>query len=136
MPDEAPLAPVRDWLSKAASDLRAGQYLITAQPPLTGQAAFSAQQVAEKVLKAFLTWHGQPFRKTHDLKTLGGQCVQIDPTLENVCRRADRLSAFAWMFRYPGEPDPTPLDVAASLTLAGELYDAIVSRLPSEARPE
>jgi HEPN domain-containing protein len=43
---------------------------------------FHCQQAAEKALKAFLTFHDQPFRKTHDLASLGKQCANIDATLE------------------------------------------------------
>jgi len=89
-------------------DLRAAEHLLVAQPPLTGLALFHAQQAVEKTLKAFLSWHDIPFRKTHDLSVLGQQCLAIDGTLENLCRRAARLTVFAWLFRYPGESEEPP----------------------------
>jgi hypothetical protein len=48
-------------------------------PPLTADITFHAQQLAEKALKGFLTWHDQPFRKTHDLVEIGEQCVTLMP---------------------------------------------------------
>jgi hypothetical protein len=68
MPHEAArAAETRDWLAKAALDLRAGEFDLTAVPPLAGDVAFHAQQLAEKALKAFLVWYDVAFRKTHNL---------------------------------------------------------------------
>jgi HEPN domain-containing protein len=114
-------------------DLRAAEHLLVAQPPLTGLALFHAQQAVEKTLKAFLSWHDIPFRKTHDLSVLGQQCLAIDGTLENLCRRAARLTVFAWLFRYPGESEEPPLKEAQeSLTLAREVYGAVLTRLQNQ----
>jgi uncharacterized protein YdhG (YjbR/CyaY superfamily) len=80
-PDPARVAETREWFAKAALDLRAAEFEFTAVPPLTADIAFYAQQLAEKALKGFLTWHDQPFRKTHNLVEIGQQCVAIDATL-------------------------------------------------------
>ena len=61
--------------------------------------------MCEKSVKAFLTWHDQPFRKTHDLEEVGLACIAIDPTLAGIAREAGVLTAFAWRLRYPGAPD-------------------------------
>ena len=66
-----------------------------AQPPLTADALFHCQQAVEKALKALLTWHDRPFRKTHDLGELGGQCVTLDPELEVPLRTASPLTEYA-----------------------------------------
>jgi len=34
---------------------------------LLGTVTYHAQQAVEKVMKAWLVWHGRPFRKTHQL---------------------------------------------------------------------
>jgi HEPN domain-containing protein len=123
-------------LVKASEDLRAAAFELTAQPPLSSDIVFHAQQAAEKVMKGFLTWHDRPFRKTHNLVEVGEACAAVDATLEALLRRAAPLTEYAWKFRYPGEPDSPPLDEAeAALALAREVYDAILNRLPSEARP-
>ena len=54
------LAETKAWFVRATADLRAGDLDLGAEPPLTGDAAFHAQQAAEKALKGFLTWHNQP----------------------------------------------------------------------------
>jgi HEPN domain-containing protein len=102
-------------------------------PPLTADIAFHAQQLAEKALKGFLTWHDQPFRKTHNLVEIGQQCVAIDATLEDLARRAARLTEYAWKFRYPGEPAEPALEEA--LAMARKVYEAVLCRLPAEVRP-
>ena len=103
--DPQRLADTRSWLMRAAEDLRAAEHDLTARPPLTGDVAFHAQQCAEKALKAFLTWHDVAFRRTHDLAEIGRQCMDLDVSLAGVVQRAERLTAFAWVFRYPEAPD-------------------------------
>jgi hypothetical protein len=63
--DAALVAETRSWLERAGKDLRAAQHALTASPALLEDALFHCQQAVEKTLKAFLTWHGRPFRKTH-----------------------------------------------------------------------
>jgi HEPN domain-containing protein len=99
-------------------------------------ALFHPRQAAEKATKAFLTWHARPFRKTHDLAELGERCATVDPSLEPVLRRAASLTEYAWRFRYPGALDvPTRREADEAVELAAGVLDAIVARLPDEARP-
>jgi HEPN domain-containing protein len=112
------------------------EYESRATPPFAEDIAFHAQQAAEKALKAFLTWHGQPFRKTHNLVELGYACARIDRSLEESLRRAGPLTEYAWKFRYPGDPEElSPEEAANALATAGDLYDALLDRLPAEVRP-
>jgi HEPN domain-containing protein len=135
-PEPARVAEARAWFAKATRDLRAAEVLFAATPPLLGEVVFHCQQAAEKAMKGFLTWHDRPFGKTHDLAVVGGLCVEQDQSLEPVCRRAERLSVFAWVFRYPGDPEEPAGDEAQSaLALAREVLEVMLSRLPSELRP-
>jgi HEPN domain-containing protein len=119
------------WLAKACEDLRAAELLLTATPPLTGTAAYHTQQAAEKALKAFLSWHDTPFRKTHDLAELGQVCIEVDRSLEDLCRSAETLTVYAWLFRYPGDEEDLSEDEARSaVNRAREVYDGIASRVP------
>src|SRR5713226_8435516 len=99
--DPALIAEVRAWLLKAAKDLAAADYEMLASPPFAEDIAFHAQQATEKVLKAFLSWHRLPFRKTHNLVERGEACTGIDQSLEPLLRRAAPLTEYAWKFRYP-----------------------------------
>jgi len=124
------------WLKKALEDLKAAGSLLRSGGEFSGTVSFHAQQAAEKALKAFLVWHDREFRRTHDLAELGQLCAAADSSMENLCRRADDLSAYAWVFRYPGDvQEPSDEDAGQALALAREVYEAVLARLPAEARP-
>jgi HEPN domain-containing protein len=96
---------------------------------------FHSQQLAERALEDFLTWHDQPFRRVLNLVEIGQQCVAIDATLEDLARQAARLTEYAWKFRHPGEPAEPPVEEAQeALACAGEVYEAVLNRLPLEVR--
>jgi len=132
-PDAARIAETREWLSKAGIDLRAAEHDRTAAPPITGDMVFHAQQVAEKALKAFLSWHDVPFRKTHNLVELGEQCAGIEASIEPLLRKAAVLTEYAWRFRYPGEAaEPEMAEADEAVSLARAVYEAILDHLPDE----
>lgn len=106
--DPQQVADTRAWLMKARNDLRAAETDLAASPPLLEDVLFHCQQAAEKAMKALLTWHDQPFRKTHDLVEIGGQCVEIDAELEPLLRHAAPLSEFAGNTAIPESPKSLP----------------------------
>jgi HEPN domain-containing protein len=129
-PDPARAAEVQAWLAKVAADLRAAEHDLAADLPLLEDSLFHSQQAAEKTLKAFLTSRNTSFRKTHDLNELGFQCVQLEPSLELRCRSVARLTAYAWIFRYPGQPgEPTVEEARSAVRLVRELLHNIEGRL-------
>ena len=129
-------ADTRAWLVRARNDLRGAEIDLAASPPLLGDAAFHCQQAVEKALKAFLTWHDRPFRKTHDLVELGSECVAIDPTLEPHLRHTAALTEYAWRYRYPGEPaGPEETEVRKALDRAHAVVTLIHERLASQTLP-
>lgn len=124
------------WLTKSKQDLRRVENAFSAEHPDFEDAMFHCQQAAERALKGFLTWHDQPFKKIHDLDKLGGQCMQIDPTLEPLVDRIDESTRYAWVFRYPSDvPEPAAAEAEGARALACQLVDAILARLPEEVRP-
>ena len=133
-PDRAQDA--RRWLAKAKDDLRAGEVDLAASPPLVEDALFHSQQAAEKSIKGFLAWNGRGFRKTHDLREVGGAAIGLDPSLEPLLHRAARLGPLAGVFRYPTEMGvPTLAEAREALALAREVHESMLSRLPEGARP-
>jgi HEPN domain-containing protein len=120
MPHEEPrIIDTRDWLTKAEIDYRAGLLDLDADPPIIEDALFHSQQVVEKTFKAFLTFHDCPFKKTHNLETLGHECMVVDSSLGAIVKECAVLSTYAWVFRYPGEVEIPSLDEARpSLSLA------------------
>ncbi|RJP29330.1 MAG: HEPN domain-containing protein [Actinobacteria bacterium] len=135
--DPVKIEEAKGWLMKAEVDLRAAEYERTADPPITPDIVFHAQQLVEKSLKGFLSWNDTPFRKTHNLVELGEQCSRLDNTLEALLQRSAVLTEYAWKFRYPGEPEePTALEADEALALAKQVYKAILERLPEILNPE
>jgi len=129
--DLALVAETRAWLEKAAEDLAAAALDLGANPPLCGDTAFHAQPAVEKGLKAFLTWHGREFRKTHNLIELGQHGVVLDRNLEPLLRQAAPLTEYAWKFRYPGDLErPSQQEAEEALAIARRVYDAVLERLP------
>ena len=117
-------------------DLRRVEILLAATPADVEGALFHCQQAAEKALKAFLTWHDVRFRRIHDLEEIGKQCVQVDQTLGPLMARAETLSEYATRFRYPGAHYEPSLEEARDVVaLARAVMEAIVTRLPRDARP-
>ena len=134
--DEARVRNTKEWFIRTLDDLNVAGHDLKSESPFVRAAMFHCQQAAEKELKGFLTWHDRPFEKTHDLRKLGEQCVEVDVSLEQLLRRAMALTKYAWKFRYPGALFDPPLEEAqTSLTLAREVVTAILDRLPSEIRP-
>jgi HEPN domain-containing protein len=125
----------REWLLKVRDDLEAAERLLSLGRPLPGHAAFNAQQAAEKAEKAFLTWHGRPFLKTHDLAILGQDCTAIDPSLSAPAVAANPISRYAVEPRYPGFDPPTVAEAKEAIALARSMYDAVLARLPEEVKP-
>lgn len=135
-PEADRTAEVREWLEKAALDLRGARVDLAASPPLVEDALFHCQQIAEKVLKAFLVWNDAPIRKTHSIEEVGRACCAFDPTLEPIVDEAAPLTEYAWAFRYPGAlPTPDVAEAERALEVALRLVRVLTSRLPREAVP-
>src|ERR1017187_10046047 len=91
----------RRWLVLAGKDLNSARLLMAEEP---ANSVFHSQQAAEKAAKAFLAFHNIPFRKTHDLKELGAQCVAVDSSLSSLLEEAANLTEYAVVFRYLDAP--------------------------------
>ena len=134
--DAQQVAECRAWLGRAWADLDSARILLASDQPRSDTAVFHCQQAAEKAWKAFLFWNHRPFRKTHDLRELGAAGAREDASLALLAERAEDLTQFAWLFRYPGEPEePTREEAQGALALAREVYDSVLTRLPEEVRP-
>ncbi|MBI5433081.1 MAG: HEPN domain-containing protein [Planctomycetes bacterium] len=135
-PDPLVVQETRAWLAKADEDLSASELCPHARRSLPATATYHAQQAAEKVIKAWLTWHGLTFRKTHHLIEIAEPSLALDPTLREPLQAALVLSQYAWKHRYPGEwAAPSKAEATEALTLAQRLYRAILDRLPSDVAP-
>ena len=55
-------------------------------------------------MKALLTWRQVSFKKTHDLDELKQWCLPLAAGAAVQLDGIERLSQYAWRFRYPGAP--------------------------------
>ncbi len=135
--NEPRVESARAWLKKAQQDLAASEWLLLRAIPLTAPAAFHAQQAAEKTIKAYLAWREQPFGKTHSLVALIGQCLAFDEDFDQLREAATILTPYAVDVRYPGDIlELSREEGEEALSLAVEVWDFVLSRLPKEAHPE
>lgn len=95
---------VRKWILKAENDLKIGKDEMLTEEPATDPVCFHMQQCVEKYLKAFLIYHNQEIRKTHDIAELLTMCLEIDDTFHKLFDiNAHELTDFAIEVRYPDE---------------------------------
>jgi HEPN domain-containing protein len=104
MPDPEKVATVvRGWISKAENDLKTAQIILNSDGP-TDTAVFHAQQCAEKYLKAYLTFAGTDFPKTHDIGELTARAANLSTGLTP--KDCQILTKYAVTTRYPDEYEP------------------------------
>lgn len=87
------------WLDRAEDDLAWTQASL--KEGIFYGACFSAQQTAEKALKAFLIANGKSVVKIHDLAALVERCAQLDPSFEALRETVIPLVDYYLQARYP-----------------------------------
>lgn len=94
----------REWVEKAEADFATANREIRARrQPNYDAACFHAQQCIEKYLKALLQENGLAFEKTHNLIRLLERLLPLNPLWESTRNSLAQLTAYAVVFRYPGE---------------------------------
>ena len=121
------------WVTKAQHDLCAAERLTLGDDPILDVAVYHCQQAAEKALKGFLTFHEEPFERTHSLPTLVWQCVDVDESFDSLRDAAELLNPLATRFRYPGEIMEPDIDEAReAIARAEEVVQFVMDRLPRD----
>lgn len=119
------------WLAKADNDLLNIDNNLAAERVPWDTVCFHAQQAAEKLLKAYLAYHGRTPTRTHDLVALLARCVEIATgltALESDCRS---LTYYAVESRYPSDLfDPEEGDARAMLEALQRIKTTIQPLLP------
>ncbi|MGO8705512.1 MAG: HEPN domain-containing protein [Candidatus Brocadiia bacterium] len=120
----------RSWVGKARNDLLAIRNNVSAAETPWDVVCYHAQQAAEKMLKAFLVFHGETPRRTHDLLALLHDCTAYDKAisvLEDDCRVLNLYSA---VVRYPEElAEPGEPEGRAAMDAAGRIFEAVRRRM-------
>lgn len=131
--DPGELALLRSWLSRAVEDLDSAEALEERGSRCFGSALFHCQQAAEKALKAYLSYQGTPFQKTHDLSVLLDVAADTTLALEPLRLTAETLTPYAVVYRYPSTvAPPTPEQVVRAREAARQAIMLVLSLLPSE----
>ena len=86
---------VRNWLIKSLHDLGSARRLMEGDEPYLDTAVYHCQQAAEKVLKAFLTYHDILFERTHDLIELLELSLAQEPAFKQWREVAEELTPYA-----------------------------------------
>jgi len=94
-----------EWLEAAQRDLWAAMGCLRAAVVVADRAAFHVQQASEKLAKAALIAYGLTPERTHDIGEVVA-AVPEDFPLRVRLAALDRFSAYAVVFRYPGEQRP------------------------------
>jgi HEPN domain-containing protein len=127
---------VRQWLSKASTDLEAARRLAGAPETILEAAFFHCQQAAEKAVKGYLAYRRHPLEKTHDVEKLVETAKSYEPRFAEWQQVAADLTPYATAFRYPStmiEPDEEEYQQAEQA--AAGLFAFVCSLLPEECRP-
>ena len=119
-PDQTRRDFVREWLSKAETDMAATRALLEASLDDYAPAAFHAQQAAEKMLKAWMVRHQIEIPRTHDLGKLVHIIAEHDRELAHVLQDLDDLTAYAVEYRYPGSFSQVSLSEAGDVLALAE----------------
>jgi HEPN domain-containing protein len=132
-PDERVLKDlVGQWLARADEDLAACRILVDRESLVRAAVGFHAQQAAEKLLKALLTWHQIEFPKTHDLTALLDLVATVHADLSASLSDLDELTPYAIETRYPGDhPSLTPEETQRAVGLAERARASVLAALPA-----
>lgn len=126
----------RHWIHKSRSDLGSAKRLLEEPEAYLDTAVYHCQQAAEKILKAFLTWHDIPFARTHDLTELVRLAEGVHPSFAGWALVAQELTPYAVQFRYPGDLlEPEKAEAEHALQQAAALVEFVLALLPEEVKP-
>lgn len=93
------ISPYKLWLNQALDDLSWTKSNLNEK--VWYGACFTAQQAAEKALKAYLINHKKDVKKIHDLGALLQECININAEFEILREECATLTDYYAPARYP-----------------------------------
>lgn len=122
---------VRLLLAKAIQDEMAARKLADDTEVGDEIIGFHLQQAAEKRLKALLTLHGVPYRRTHDVLELLDLLIRNGHPVPQALERLQEMTPFAVEYRYesPDQYEDAPLDRVQALGLVAELGSWVLEQI-------
>lgn len=103
-PERFPPDDPREWVNRARSNLALAKSSIP--EAYLEDLCFEAQQAAEKAIKAVLIRRHIEFPYVHDLARLLSLLEEQGEELPEVVRKAEELTRYALVTRYPGVARP------------------------------
>lgn len=114
------------WLRAAQDDFTATQFLMDEEPLRREIVCFHAEQAVEKILKAFLVYHGKEIPEGKDCAGLLEACVAIEPSLARFRDTAALVSPYAdYDEAFPAWVELSDGEMAQAVDFAGEVLDAV-----------
>lgn len=124
----------RGWFRKGDSDLATARLVAAGAGPYD-TACFHAQQAAEKYLKGFLSFAGQPFPLTHNLEELERRCAAVNPAPDLTGCDLTQLTPYAVQLRYDSSFWPDQTTAQEAIDLAEQVRAAVIALVPRAAHP-
>lgn len=120
----------KEWFLRAQDDELSSKDILDDREGSPNTVCFLSQQIAEKVLKAFLCFYGVEFPKVHQLDELLKLCEKIDIEFNSLVDDAEDLTPFYISTRYPGDyPTYSFKDAELAFQKAIEIKDFVLKRL-------
>ncbi len=102
-----------NWLKKADEDQVTCELLLQSEHFPAAVVCFHSQQMAEKLIKAYLTEKNIYFQRTHDLSFLLSKfLIPIDTNFNKLKEPCEYLTDFGILPRYPGDYEELDSTVA------------------------
>jgi HEPN domain-containing protein len=110
----------REWLNRAMSNLALAKSKILGT--YLEDLCFEAQQAAEKAIKAVMIKRNIEFPYVHDLARLLSMLEEAGEEIPEVVRKAEELTRYALITRYPGIARPvSEQEYAEAVAVAEEV---------------
>lgn len=125
----------RKWLSRANQDIKVVEIIQSEGiAGLEDAFCYMSHQASEKLLKAFLLFHGERPYKTHDLIYLLKKCSKYDKSLRKVFDDASVLNEYAISTRYPSdfEDERTVKEAKAAYKHMINIRDKVMTSIQRE----
>ena len=125
------LERVREWYSKATSDLKVVSHEMEWDDPTTDAVCFHAQQAVEKLLKAWLICCDVDFPPTHNIEILLVACERTDSAFAQL-RHVETLTPYSVDVRYADDfYMPTIEEAREAALLAREAESFVLGKFAS-----
>ena len=119
-----------EWLKFSNMDLMTAKHLHdTMRPQPLEIICYHCQQSAEKVLKAFLVYHGVTPPRTHDSNDLKNMCQNIDDDFDEITIACGRLTDYGVQPRYPMGDEITDGDTALALQDSEKISEFVKEKI-------